>query len=418
MVEIKMKKTEGNKMETKNIELFVQDIAVAENVDTGIITVSGYANRYKDEEGQLVIDRSEESVLPSGYDLSSFKKNPILLYQHDKSRPIGKIIAVELRPDGLYIEANVHKMLDPQAHYAVEQGILKTFSIGFMVKDYTEVDGVWFWTEVELLEVSIVSVPDNQDSIFNVLLDSPCNSGKCLLASKSIINDTKEVVKEWSSVDKKTLQETIVTHGEPGVAEEAYLIVKNSEDPSTWKFPHHDFDLGGLSILKGGLTSALSALKGAKDDEAHAIDDKLKAAKHLERHFTDLLEAGTVDNIPEDLTELIKHFEEKILAETKDNEEVPAEETPAEETPASGQPEDDGTINTPEQPEEGGNNPQNPDDGASNEPDGAKVTSIEDVTSFIEEASKSSEGLDTLLNLYANLEASINEALPKLLEEA
>ena len=135
-------------IKNKEIELYLEDLSISDSSDNGIITISGYANRYKDEDGQLVIDRSEESVLPSGYDLKSFKKNPILLYQHDKSRPIGKIINVELKVDGLYIEANVHKQLDPQAHYAVEHGILKCLSIGFIVKDYTEVDGVYFWTEV------------------------------------------------------------------------------------------------------------------------------------------------------------------------------------------------------------------------------------------------------------------------------
>ena len=397
----------------KNIELFVEDFALAESEDTGVITISGYANRYKDAEGQLVIDRSDESVLPSGYDLSSFHKNPILLYQHDKSRPIGKIITLELRTDGLFIEANVHKMLDPQAHYAVEQGILKTFSIGFMVKDYTEVDGVWFWTEVELLEISIVSVPDNQDSLFNVLVDSPCNSGKCVLAAKSLQaanpkEELKENHKEWSSVDKSALLATIEANGVEGIPEEAYLIVKDSKDSSTWKFPHHDFDMEGLSLLKGGLISAFSALKGAKDDASHSTEDKLNAAKHLIKHFSELLEEGSVDNVPEDLIELSTYLEEKLMAEKKDVEDSPE------------QPEEGETINTPEQPEEGSNNPQDPsseEPGASDKPDGVTVTSIEDVNSFIEAASKSSEGLDTLLTMYADLEASINEALPKLLEE-
>ena len=398
-------------METKNIELYVEDISIQDNIDTGIITISGYANRYKDEEGQLIVDRSTESVLPSGYDLKSYKKNPILLYQHDKSRPIGKIITVELRPDGLYVEANVHKQMDPQAHYAVEQGILKTFSIGFMVKDYEEIDDIYFWTKVELLEISIVSVPDNQESIFNVLTESPCNNGKCVLASKATSSKTnkeeiKENHKEWSSIDKSALLKSVVDHGGDNTAEEVYLIVKDNKDSSTWKFPHHEFNMEGIPVSKGGLVSALSALKGAKDDEAHATADKLKAVEHLTRHFADLLELGSVDNIPEDLGELSKYFEEKLVMENKEVEE-------------GEQPPEDVTINTPDNPEDGGNNPQDPeskDDGASNEPDGAKVTSIEDVNSFIEEASKSTDGLNILLNLYAGLEFSINEALPKLLE--
>ena len=406
-----------SKMDFKNksMELFVGDLIVDEDVDTGILVVGGYANRYKDDSGEIVVDRSGESVLPSGYDLKSFMKNPILLYQHRKDEPLGKIISLELRTDGFYVEAEVHKVLHEKAYYAIQQEILTMFSIGFLVKDYFEKEGVYYWSEIEILEVSAVSIGDNQESLFNVLVDSPCNNGKCVLAAKSLqaVNskeELKENHKEWSKVDKSALLAAIEANGVEGIPEEAYLIVKDPKDSSTWKFPHHGFvDMEGLSLLKGGLISAFSGLKGAKDDETHSLQNKYDASLHLIKHFTELLEEGSVDNIPEDLIELSKYFEEKLMAIEKDVEQ-PAE-----------QPADVPPINTPEQPEDGNNNPQNPDpvieDGASDEPDGNNVTSIEDVTLFIEEASKSSEGLNTLLIMYADLEASINEALPKLLEE-
>ena len=407
----------------KELELFVEDFDIAENIDTGIITISGYANRYKSEEGQLVIDRSSESVMPSGYDLQSYKKNPILLYQHDKSRPIGKIVALELRSDGLYVEANVHDMLDHQAYYAVKHSILKTFSIGFIVKDYTEVDDVYFWTEIELLEISIVSVPDNQESTFNVLLDSPCNGGTCALAAKKVSETRTKDTKTWSSVDKSVLLSDIEKLADEDVVKEAYLIVKDVSKPSTWKFPHHylDEETKELSLLKAGLDSALSALKGAKDAENHALEDKIAAVSHLQKHYDSLLADGVVDNIPDGLKELADYFEEKQMSITKE------ENTPGAGAGEGGeggneQPPKDDTINTPANTEDGGDagsqNPNPEEDGASgNEPEGTKVISIEDVDSFVESAKNSPEGLNTLLSLYASLEASINEALPKLLEE-
>lgn len=397
-------------MINKEIEVYVENFVAEEDVDTGIITISGYANRYMDEDGSLVIDRSTESVLPSGYDLVAFKENPILLYQHDKARPMGKIIDVELRSDGLFISANVHRMLDKQAYYAVQHGILKTFSIGFMVKDYTEVDGVYFWTEVELLEVSVVSVPDNQKSTFSVLTNSPCNNGKCVLASKAVKLPNKKDIKElsWANTDKTEMMEATKAFGNEINTKDMYLMVKDLDDETTWKFPHHAYDksTNTVGLSKEGLDSAISALKSAQDLDKYSLDEKKDAANHLLKHYSELLETGFVDNIPDDLNELIKYFEEKDVDTNPDAEPNPE------------QLESDSTINTPDEPEEGGNNPQEPENGeSSNEPDGDKVTTLEDVTEFISEASKSSEGLATLFNLYANLELSINEALPKLLEE-
>ncbi len=399
-------------------EFLISDISIEENIDTGIITISGYANRYKDDNGQLIIDRSGESVLPSGYDLVNYKKNPIILYQHDKMRPIGKTVAIELRADGLFIEATVHKSLDSKAYYAVQHGIVKTLSIGFMVKDWQEVDDVWFWTEVELTEVSLVSVPDNADSLFNVLLDSPCNNGQCALAYKpQVTKEKKEKVKEWSDVDKPAMLTKLAELGKEGLVEEAYLIVKDKEKSSTWKFPHHYLDetSGELKLLKGGLTSALSALKSTKEDESHSLENKLEAAKHLIKHYNELLEIGSVDNIPEDLLELQKYFEDELMAKEKHKEVDEEGATSNEQT------QEDETINTATDSEEGVNDTQNPDsetkEDGEKKPDGDEGISIEAVEAFIASSSKSSDGLNTLLNLYASLEASINEALPKLLAE-
>lgn len=394
----------------KSLELFVDDINAVEDVDTGIITVSGYANKYKNEDGSIVVDRSTESVLPSGYDLVNFKKNPVLLYQHDRNTPIGKIITIELRPDGLYIEANIHKVLHNKAYYAVQHGILAAFSIGFVVKDYKELDGVYYWTEVELLEVSVVSVPDNQDSIFNILTNSPCNNGKCVLASKAVKLPNKKDIKElsWANTDKTEMMEATKAFGNEIHTKDMYLMVKDLDDETTWKFPHHAYDKSTnmVGLSKEGLDSAISALKSAQDLDKYSLEEKKDAADHLLKHYSELLVTGFVDNIPDDLNELIKYFEEKDVDTNPDAESIPE------------QPESDSTINTPDEPEEGGNNPQEPENGeSSNEPDGDKVTTLEDVTEFISEASKSSEGLATLFDLYANLELSINEALPKLLEE-
>ena len=52
----------------------------------------------------------------------------------------------------------------------IKEGILKAFSVGFRVKeaDYDVNTDIFVIKDVELYEVSVVSVPANQDSLFEV----------------------------------------------------------------------------------------------------------------------------------------------------------------------------------------------------------------------------------------------------------
>ena len=111
------------------------------------------------------LDRSEEVVLPSSVNTQDFDKNPILLYQHDRDKPIGKVTKVERRSNGIWIEAYVSKS-EPAIITKIQEGILKAFSIGFGIKDYKWVGDILYYTDIALREVSIVSIPCNPDALF------------------------------------------------------------------------------------------------------------------------------------------------------------------------------------------------------------------------------------------------------------
>lgn len=131
---------------------------------SGIITLIGYANRN-------VIDSYNERVEPMGANLERFKKNPMLLFNHDMDYPVGKVIDVELREDGVYVTAEIPPSDSPKIKYVydlVKNGILRTFSIGFTVQDIVDSEDkshtvIKAWT---LLELSVVSIPANEDSTF------------------------------------------------------------------------------------------------------------------------------------------------------------------------------------------------------------------------------------------------------------
>lgn len=395
------------KVIVKEIELIKPDIEPSMSPDK--LKIRGFANKFKDENGNVVIDRSKESVLPSAYDLENFQKNPILLFQHNPNEPIGKVIKLNLTEQGLEIEAEVYHEANPKAFTLIKNQIIKAFSIGFRGLDYVydEQNDIWYWTKVELLEVSIVSIPDNQDSLFSEIVNSPCETGACLFAIRdykkkglkmdkntqktkaiknSVISDTA-----WSEVDKTKLGQDLAELGNKSYINEAYLVVGDYEKRSTWKFPHHEYKAGDLIVNRNGVVSAFAALQGARNNPKISIAEKSKAAKHLLKHYRELKKQGFVEEIPTELENMAKEFEEELVKTYEDLENSEVKEE---------------TKNTEEAKE-----PENVE-----ETEEQKEIHKEEVLEFIEKNKKDENGLNTLLELYAILEENINNGLKELLK--
>lgn len=137
------------------------------------VTIEGLANA-------ATIDRMKEKILPGAWDLSNYLKNPVVLFDHGHDptfgfMPIGKAVLVEARDEGLYTKIELSRSTSEKISAIrdlVEEGILKTFSVGFDPKaseksaDDPEVMHI---TKAELIETSIVPIPMNQDSTFSTL---------------------------------------------------------------------------------------------------------------------------------------------------------------------------------------------------------------------------------------------------------
>jgi HK97 family phage prohead protease len=133
------------------------------------------------------LDRDGDVMLPSGIRTEAYRKNPVVLLQHDQNRPIGK--AVNIRTTSRGITADMVFAKRPETHpeqvewmpdtvkSLMQQGVLSAFSVGFIVpdggmraanaKDIERFgDGLQrVITEWELTEFSVVSVPANRDAL-------------------------------------------------------------------------------------------------------------------------------------------------------------------------------------------------------------------------------------------------------------
>ena len=131
----------------------------------GGVNIEGWANK-------AVVDRGGDIINKEAWNLDNFHKNAMILYNHDRDKPIGKAIKVEPRDEGLYIKARISGSSDPEItkiRDLIREGILNTFSVGFDCKREEKSEGgVNEIKEAELFEVSVVTLPMNQDSTFTV----------------------------------------------------------------------------------------------------------------------------------------------------------------------------------------------------------------------------------------------------------
>lgn len=112
------------------------------------------------------VDRQGDVVDQQGWDVANYLKNPVMLWAHDyKDLPIAKATAVEVTAQGLTLayefasaEANPKAQ---QVKELVDGGFLNAVSVGFIPR---ERNGNII-TRSELLEVSFVPVPANQEAL-------------------------------------------------------------------------------------------------------------------------------------------------------------------------------------------------------------------------------------------------------------
>ena len=138
-----------------------------EGGDQESLVVEGYASTAsKDRHGDII----PPEVWNKPGVLDAFRKNPIVLEQHDHNKPIGRIEELEVDTLGLKVKAKIFNLANSNVFKLVAGGVLKTFSIGFMLKDldYVEEKDAWIIKDLELFEVSVVSVPANGTAEFSL----------------------------------------------------------------------------------------------------------------------------------------------------------------------------------------------------------------------------------------------------------
>ena len=94
--------------------------------DGDVLYVEGYANT-------ATADRVNDLIEPKAFEegLGEYMRNPIVLFNHDLDRPVGKVVDAAIDAVGLRVKVAIDKSLEWGAKVAkmIERGILNAFSV-------------------------------------------------------------------------------------------------------------------------------------------------------------------------------------------------------------------------------------------------------------------------------------------------
>ena len=153
-----------NKILFLNSSFIKSDSTPSADGSTSFVTISGYASTAD-------VDRQGDVVPPSVWakGMQNYLKNPIILAYHDHSEPIGRMVEHKVDEKGLWIKAKISSAAK-SVFNLIKDEVLTAFSIGFRIVDaeYNAAQELFVIKELELHEISVVSVPANQNTLFSL----------------------------------------------------------------------------------------------------------------------------------------------------------------------------------------------------------------------------------------------------------
>jgi HK97 family phage prohead protease len=236
--------------------------------DDGSVNIKGYASTNSSDRAGDVIDH--DAWTKNG-GLENFKGNPIILFNHDYNRPIGRATSLEVNDKGLELGARISKSAG-EVKDLIKDGVLGAFSVGFRVKDadyMKETDGYQI-KDAELFEVSVVSVPCNQTAMFSIAKS---------FDSQSEYDEWKA---EFSKESKQAHDMTAVNTGEIDAPQAVGKTTQQERHMSTEKTtPNAEFDLKAFAEEVAKSTAAKIAMQQA-ETKAKEVSDAEEKTVQLE----------------------------------------------------------------------------------------------------------------------------------------
>jgi HK97 family phage prohead protease len=231
--------------------------------DDGGVNIKGSASTN-------ALDRAGDIINPDAWTkggLENYKGNPIILFNHDYNKPIGRATDLSVTDKGLDISAKISKAAGDITQL-VKDGVLGAFSVGFRCKDseyMTETDGYKI-KDAELFEVSVVSVPCNQGATFG------------LAKSFDSMDDYRKYQSEFLKANSNATADAVKIE-QPSEEKSSSTETDMSEEK---KSPEVAFDLESFAKDVAEKTATTIAMKQAEQKAAEQKAEAEQAEKQAE----------------------------------------------------------------------------------------------------------------------------------------
>lgn len=182
---------------------FTKELPTADQTIDSVY-ISGYASvNAPDRAGDVV----PSSVWETG--MVNYLKNPIVLAYHDHDDPVGRVVEHKVDTTGLWVKARISAAAT-EVFNLIKDNVLTAFSVAFRVLDaeYNSITELFVIKELELIEISVVSVPCNQDTLFSLSKSFSDDEEYKLFKSQFAVKDNSAKELEKSKTDdSKTSKE-------------------------------------------------------------------------------------------------------------------------------------------------------------------------------------------------------------------
>lgn len=265
------------------------------------------------ESGELVIkgnastpstDRARDVILLDAWakgGIDNYRKNPILLFNHNYDEPIGKVTEMNLTDRGLEVEGVVFE--GSKAFPLIKNGVLKTFSVGFLIKDadYNKATDGLIIKDAELLEISVVSVPCNQEATFEV--------------SKSYTDEEFENLKTKFGKQAEVKELPEITAEQLEEIKEKFGL-KSDKGAQTPELNKMDEDQVNELIAKS-VADALAKAEADREAKAKAAEEAKKKAEEEETRIAATVTKTVAEKVEEAVKSALEgHKPDEALAKT------------------------------------------------------------------------------------------------------